>query len=217
MGKAPADQFFWGDWLNDHELQMASDSTRGVWINALCRMWYATERGKLEGSRENLIKIIGCDPENFDKFTQEVTALGFAFFKRQPNGNLTLINRRMFKRAKSQKLNRIRQKKFYDKRHPNAQSDKNLRGLSSSSLHSNEDLSKLTTIEDHEKPIEKPTAKPWSEINSKEFFEKIDPIVEQIKKRLKTIPDRQFPYNWIGQKIKFKWGPEIVIHILERI
>ena len=54
--------------------------------------------------------------------------------------------------------------------------------------------------------------------NSQYIFEKADPLVEQIQNRLKKpIKDKKFPYNWIGQKIKFKWGPEIVIHVLEQI
>lgn len=57
MAKAPADQFYWGDWLNDVELQAASSTTRGVWINLLCRMWYAKTRGEISGPIEVLSSI----------------------------------------------------------------------------------------------------------------------------------------------------------------
>ena len=57
MGKAPADQFYWGDWLNDVELQAATSTTRGVWINALSRMWYSKTRGEISGHIDMLSSI----------------------------------------------------------------------------------------------------------------------------------------------------------------
>ena len=60
MGKAPADQFYWNDWLSDVELQQASACSKGVWINALCRMWYSKPRGEPMSTKEGLVKLCIC-------------------------------------------------------------------------------------------------------------------------------------------------------------
>ena len=58
MGKAPADQFYWNDWLGDVELQAASACTKGVWINALARMWNSKIRGELQGTKNLFQKYV---------------------------------------------------------------------------------------------------------------------------------------------------------------
>jgi len=65
-------------------------------------------------------------------FLKEAEALGFCYTKRQPNGDITLRNRRMYKEAKSQELNRLRQKRYYDKHKPNGKPDVKLHPLSPS-------------------------------------------------------------------------------------
>lgn len=133
MGKNPADQFYWGDWLNDVELQAASASSRGIWINALCRMWYAKSRGEISGNLPSLVKICNCTTPEFEIFWQEAKTLGFCEVSQNSNGILTLQNRRMFKAEKKRKANRLRQQKHYEKKTSKVHSIKTSRPLSSSS------------------------------------------------------------------------------------
>ena len=121
MGKAPASQFYWSDWLGDVQLQSASDSTKGIWMNTLARMWYAPERGKLSGTREQLIRIIGCQECNFDLFLTEAKELGFCDISVTNNGVSQIYNRRMFRESKEKENNRLRQQRHREKKQGNAE------------------------------------------------------------------------------------------------
>jgi len=133
MGKAPAEQFYWGDWLNDVELQAAHTVTRGVWINALCRMWYSKTKGEISGTREQLSMICNCKIEEFDVFLDDIKTLGFCYTLHDTNGNVMLRNRRMWRKEKDRENNRLRQKRHYDKKHGIDQPNKDLTPPSSSS------------------------------------------------------------------------------------
>ena len=179
MGKAPAEQFYWGDWLNDVELQAASTVSRGVWINALCRMWYSKTRGEISGTVEQLSKICNCKTEEFKVFLVDIKMLGFCYTSHNTNGNIILRNRRMWRKEKERENNRLRQKKFYDKKHNIDQSNKNLTFPSSSSSSSSPskiDISNDISIKcPHEKIIklyhqilpELPQVKIWNDTQKK--------------------------------------------------
>ena len=119
MGKAPAEQFYWNDWLSDVELQQASACTKGVWINMLCRMWYSNPKGELHGTKASLAKLCICTLEEFDLFLKEAQALLFCYMSRNANGDVTLRNRRMFRQEKDRELGRLRQERFRDKHKSN--------------------------------------------------------------------------------------------------
>lgn len=137
MGKAPADQFYYGDWLRDIELQRSSACTKGVWMQALANMWFANPRGELTESKEELTKLLMVKPEEFDTFLSDVETLGFCYTSRNPNGLITIRNRRMYREEKEREKNRLRQQRYYEKHKPNdapnGKSDGNLTPPSSSS------------------------------------------------------------------------------------
>jgi len=115
MGKAPAFQFYVKDWLSDPELQSASASTRGIWINALCHMWEAKERGILHGTTESLCRILNCTVEEFDRFLSESQLYAFDDLMTQNNGKVTLINRRMQRDERERNLHRKRQYRYIER------------------------------------------------------------------------------------------------------
>lgn len=147
MGKAPASQFYWADWMNDVELQKASASSRGIWINALCRMWFSRVKGELSGDQNQLIQLLNCTAQEFNLFMSEIETLNFGYSVRKTLGSqnpnddinaiITLRNRRMYREGMSQEQNRLRQKRFYEKHQPNAEpnasSNADITPLSSSS------------------------------------------------------------------------------------
>ena len=47
MAKAPAFQFYPGDWRRDVGVQSLDYEHRGMWIELLCMMWFSDERGRL--------------------------------------------------------------------------------------------------------------------------------------------------------------------------
>jgi hypothetical protein len=133
MAKNPADQFYFADWLSDVELQQATSATRGIWMNALCHMWFSKIRGEISGSEESLVRLLNCTSDEFCHFLSENLALGFCYTNKNLTGIITLRNRRMYRKGKEQQNNRLRQKRYYKKRKPNGQPNGDLTHVSSSS------------------------------------------------------------------------------------
>lgn len=87
--RLPYFQFYPADWLTDTSLRLCSAETRGVWIDLLCHMSIASERGFLiVGGQildENGIrKLSGLSPKKFKKVLNELTLFGI--LKRDENG-----------------------------------------------------------------------------------------------------------------------------------
>jgi len=78
MGKLPSFQFYPGDWLKDPQLRMTSMSSKGIWIDLICAMFEAKERGALAGTADQFCKLLGCSREEFDLFLSEARSLNFA-------------------------------------------------------------------------------------------------------------------------------------------
>ena len=135
MGKAPAFQFYPGDWRRDTQVQMASMETRGVWFEMLCCMWDAPERGKLEGEVDLLCRLLGCDSHVLSNALTEITKLKignvearngdgsnvtFPLHVTQGNIFVTVINRRMYRDEKQRKNTRLRVRKHRETKSSNA-------------------------------------------------------------------------------------------------
>jgi hypothetical protein len=114
MGKAPAFQFYVKDWLSDPELQCVSASTKGIWIDALCYMWEAPERGRLTGTIEELGKLLRATNGDFSKFLEDLKHHKFAEVTFDDK-ELTLINRRMFREQKGKENHILRQKRYKER------------------------------------------------------------------------------------------------------
>lgn len=208
MGKAPADQFYWADWLRDVELQLASTSSRGIWANALCHMWFAKARGELEGTREKLALLCNCKLDEFDQFWNEAEALGFCYTKRNPNGLLTVRNRRMYRKAKEQENNRLRQQRYYEKHKDDPQPNANIPPPSSSSSPSSSSILKKETHIKKEKHTPSPIKLP-------EWFKQKDwDIFVSHRKAIKSPVTNEMRESFIKKFEKLKeqgWTPDVVI------
>jgi hypothetical protein len=110
MAKAPSFPFYVKDWLTDPELQACSASTRGIWINALCFMWQASQRGIISGSHDALARLLNCTPEEFALFLEGASVTEFANVT-VSNSNVTIENRRMVREEKARKTTRLRVQK----------------------------------------------------------------------------------------------------------
>ena len=130
MGKSPAFQFYPGDWRRDTQVQMASMSTRGVWIEMLCCMWDAPERGKLVGTIGEISRLIGCDGLELVEALRQIERLkignveGLECYKNvtcnadvtKCNGVVTVINRRMYREETTRKQTRKRVSKHREEK-----------------------------------------------------------------------------------------------------
>ena len=110
MTKAPADQFYYGDWLRDTELQTGCASTRGIWMNLLSHLWFAKNRGKISGKKEQLLRLGNCTEIEFNKFLEENNQFSFADITID-NDIITVISRRQKREERERQGNRDRQKK----------------------------------------------------------------------------------------------------------
>ncbi len=107
MGKAPAFQFYVKDWLSDPQLQCVSASSRGIWIDALCFMWEAPERGRITGTTEELAKLLRATNGDFTQFIDDLKRHKFAEIA-SCNNIVTLTNRRMFREQNTRENIRLR-------------------------------------------------------------------------------------------------------------
>ena len=122
MGKAPAFQFYVKDWLSDPQLRLACPATKGIWIDILCYMWDAPERGKLTGKLEKIARMVGASNGDLEGFIAEATELAFCDISvtvcdmtQKSNALLTIINRRMFRENSKRENNRLRQQRFRER------------------------------------------------------------------------------------------------------
>lgn len=100
-------QLYVGDWLNDEKLSLCLPSTRGIWIDILCRMHQKNRCGKLSGTVEEIARLARCSPVALNLAIDDLKAHKTATV-RFCNGVVTFINRRMYREAKSRELTRLR-------------------------------------------------------------------------------------------------------------
>lgn len=93
LSKLPSMQFYPHDWLSDPSLRSVSLAARGLWIDLLCLMWDAPERGVLERKIElNLSKVVGHRTDFVRKLLTELEKA--KVFSRQV-GSRRIYSRRM--------------------------------------------------------------------------------------------------------------------------
>ncbi len=115
MKKVPAFQFYIKDWLSDPQLKMASFSAKGMWIYLLCFMWECPERGKISGTKAQIMKVLGATEIELNQFLTEAKTLNFCDVTKCNDGcndNVTIINRRMHREWKEKENTRLRVQKF---------------------------------------------------------------------------------------------------------
>lgn len=197
MSKAPAFQFYVRDWLSDPQLRMCSHVTKGIWIDLLCLMWEAPERGKLEGTADQLARMVSANNGDFELFLKEAQETSFcnANVTRVTDGSkkVTIINRRMQREEKERKLHANRQFR-YRERHKDNLCDVNSDGkvtVPSSSSSSNtpivpkgdgDDLFDIFWLNYPKKIGKQAARKAWNKIRSpKEALEKMKTVLPRQK------------------------------------
>ena len=198
MGKAPAFQFYVRDWLSDPQLKMASFSTKGIWIDVLCYMWEAPERGIIKGTKEQLSRMIGTNNgDELTCFIDECKQLRFCDIFVTDNGIITLCNRRMHRDEKDRKNNRIRQQRHRDKQKHNGE----ITPLSSSSSSSSKKQSA--------------NAGPFK--NAKDYLQD---LWKQVKEEGEKVYKLRKDFNvaqWINMSVKKKYHPQAILETLQDI
>ena len=110
MAKAPAFQFYTGDWLKDPKLSMCSPATRGIWVDLLCAMHEQDRSGTITGTTTQLCRLCRCSDSEMHHAIEELKATKTATVTER-NGIVTVINRRMLNEAKERDKTRQRVQK----------------------------------------------------------------------------------------------------------
>jgi len=143
MGKAPAFQFYVGDYLKD--TRSLSLSAKGAWSDLLFFMWGAETRGLLSKTWKGYARMLGATVEDTKKAilelmdekicdvrinNQNVTKRNAVTLCRK---KVTLINRRMYREAKELEKTRLRMQRYRERKALKKECYGNVTPLSSSS------------------------------------------------------------------------------------
>ena len=114
MSKLSFMKFFPADWFND--TMVLSAEARGCWINLICLMWNAKERGVWTGTFEEFARVTGTPWESAQRLIQE---LGKVATVTKRNEEVTLMCRRIINEDLDYKDNAFRQRRYRELHHSN--------------------------------------------------------------------------------------------------
>jgi DNA-binding transcriptional regulator YhcF (GntR family) len=108
MSKLPFMQFYPDQWLTEPGLKACSLAARGLWIELLCHMWKATERGVLKTGKQvwgipEIANAVSADPKTAQELLSDL--LRHAVTQRRKRDG-ALICRRMVKEERRRKQTR---------------------------------------------------------------------------------------------------------------
>jgi hypothetical protein len=117
MAKMPFMKFYPQDYLYDTRILTLEE--RAVWMDLLCFLWNAPERGRMVGSVQDLAQMVGIEWLKFRTILEGLKRKNVLNLT-ESNEKLTLISRRMIREENERESNNIRQKRYYSKHQPNA-------------------------------------------------------------------------------------------------
>jgi hypothetical protein len=207
MGKAPAFQFYPNDWIRD--LDAHSLEIEGAWIRVCCKMWWAPQRGRLTLSLDMWARVLRTTPQEAERIIDYILNEKIGDGKKEYNNYITLISRRMLRDEKDRHNNRLRQRRYQEKKQDNINitDDKQNSNVPSSSSSSSSSSDK-----DKKAPIELPT---------KEEIQEASPIktasdTEDVCKRIYN--EKIFPevFAFKNKMLKAKKNEKAILHALHR-
>jgi hypothetical protein len=141
--KLPFFPFYPLDWLRD--TRPLSPEAKGAWIDVLAIAWNEPARGVYKRWPDMMMRDLGVlERDQLESILGELDGVATIEYSRcddpecttqsgepnapshECNGEITIISRRMVKIEKAYKLNAERQRRHYNKRKPNAQSNDDL-------------------------------------------------------------------------------------------
>lgn len=115
MPKLSFMKFYPADWIND--TRSLSAEAKGCWMDLLCFMWNAPERGKWEGTFQEFARVTGTPWESAPALIQELHKVATVTIR---NNLVTLINRRMSRQETHYNLASERQRRWRSNANRNA-------------------------------------------------------------------------------------------------
>jgi len=115
-------QFDVADWLSDASLSKCHPATRGIWIDAIAAMFRNGRSGILEGTPDQLVRVLRCTEPALMSAIDDLQTTGTADITIR-NGNITLVNRRMYREANEREQNRLRQEHYRETKQCNGKNN----------------------------------------------------------------------------------------------
>ena len=117
-GKRPTIDWYYKDWISDRKLQLASATSRGIWMNLLMYMVDCSldgsncEAGVLENlSTTNIMSLGGCTESEAEAFVEDALTHKFCDISVTPHGLVTVESRRLTRDNKERVKARERKRK----------------------------------------------------------------------------------------------------------
>jgi hypothetical protein len=121
MGKAPAEQFYWGDYIRD--TRSLNLMAKGAWSDILAHGFFKTPFGRISQSLDDWATMFGCDVATAKTVLEAIKKHQVGDVVTQRNGDITVTNRRRFREWKEKEAANNRQKRFRDRHGGNEQGD----------------------------------------------------------------------------------------------
>lgn len=114
--KHPYLRFYTGDWQKDPAVSLCSAATRGIWVDLLCAMHNAADRGRLVGTVAQLSRVARCTPEEMQSALSELDETGAASVTchgdvTDCHSKVTVENRRMRRETEETENARLRKRR----------------------------------------------------------------------------------------------------------
>lgn len=138
--KAPADQFYFGDYIRD--TRCLTIDARGAWMDILAFGFFETPQGRISQDIDTWSRMFGTDVDTALSILEQIKARKVGDVVTLRNGEIQVSNRRIFREWQGREAGKQRVKLFRERL--KQKNDANVTSLSSSSssssLKSSEDL-----------------------------------------------------------------------------
>lgn len=105
--KEPYLDLYTGDWMKDQAVSRCSPATRGIWMDLLCAMHDDSRSGLLSGTADQLARLGRCSAAELALALTDLQITRTADVTER-NGLITVINRRMYRKAQEREKSRLR-------------------------------------------------------------------------------------------------------------
>jgi 5-methylcytosine-specific restriction endonuclease McrA len=113
MGKAPAEQFYWGDYIRD--TRSLNLMAKGAWSDILAHGFFKTPFGRISQSLDDWATMFGCDAATAKTVLEAIKKHQVGDVDKERNGDITVTNRRRFRDWQEKQSGAERQARFRER------------------------------------------------------------------------------------------------------
>lgn len=131
MSKAPADQFYYGDYIRD--TRCLSIAARGAWADILCFAFFESPQGRISQDLDAWSRMFGTDTVTAKSLLAEIGKRKVGDVVTERNGDVTVTNRRKYREWLEREGGKQRAKRYRDRHGGNGTEKSNAEVTPSSS------------------------------------------------------------------------------------